>query len=329
MMAAITPASAGAAARARARFEQHDQRDQRDQMEELAARLAGARHTDRPALVHKHVIICAADHGAVEPHHTPGPAVTAVKQVIAGRAAINKMARTAGAAISVVDCGLRESEPLGAGVMDLRVAAGTADIRLGPAMSADQAVTSVQTGIALMLSLADAGADCVALGQIAPGSEVVSAALVAALAGPRDRNEGNEGSSGSEGRADPPEAALEMALGANAVTGKPALEVLAALGGYEIGVMAGLVLAAASLRIPVVLDDHGTSAAALVAARLAPAVTGYLFASQAGNTAAHRRALATLGLHALFDLGLAHGEGTGAALALPILDSVARVLCED
>lgn len=296
MVAAIAPASARAREAARRRFHDHDQRDEPDKMAELAERLAGARHSDRPALEHKHVIICAADHGAIGPHDTPSQAVTAARQVTAGRAAINKMARTAGAAVSVVDCGLRGSA-LGAGVMDLRVAEGTADVRQGPAMSVDQAVTGVQTGIALMLSLADAGADCVALGHIAPGSEDITAGLVAAL--------------------DVSDDPL-----------RPALEVLAERGGHEISVMAGLMLAAASLRIPVVLDDHGTSAAALVAARLAPAVTGYLFASQAGNTAAHRRALATLGLHPLFDLGVAHGEGTGASLALPILDSVARVLGE-
>lgn len=331
IVASIAPASAEAAHLARRRLHEGKQEDL-GAIAVLAERLAGARHSAEPSLAHKHVVICAADHGVVA-HDEPGKALpvagqdaalasprtsihAVMQQIASGHAAVNTVARTAGASVLIVDCGTR-GQGQASGVLDLRIGHGTSDIRRGPAMSAAEAMASVETGIALLLSLADAGVDCLALGQLAPGSQPVSAAVVAALAhlapdelGERDR------------------AVVEQALAANAVDPGDPLSVLAALGGYELGVLCGLMLAAASLHIPVILDDHGTSAAALLAARLAPQVTGYLFASHAGSSPGHVRALSELGLSALFDLGLAHGEGTGAALALPLLESAARLVCE-
>jgi nicotinate-nucleotide--dimethylbenzimidazole phosphoribosyltransferase len=122
--------------------------------------------------------------------------------------------------------------------------------------------------------------------------------------------------------------AVDSALKENSPNTVTPLEVLASVGGFELGMLAGMILACASIHVPVVLDDQGTSAAALLAARLAPDVSGYLIAAHAGASPIHRRALSELELTALFELGLAHGEGTGAALALPIVDSAASLLAE-
>lgn len=295
-------------------------------MEILAQRLGAAQHTARPIIDHKHVLVCAGDHGlalARMSRHSRSPAAVAVEHVAGGKAAVNAAARAASAALTIVDCGVRGGAS-GPGVVDVRLGDGTADIRRGPAMSAESARMSVHTGIALMLSLADTGAQCVALGQLAPGSQAVSQALVAVLA-PGLRHHDGDDHGGDD------DDAVARALAANDLeVDQPIapLTTLAALGGFEIGVMAGVILAAASLRVPVVIDDHGTSVAALLAARLAPDVPGYLLAAHTGQRAAHKRALAVLGLTPIFDLGLAHGEGTGACLVLPILDSATRMLMQ-
>lgn len=291
-----------------------------------AGRLAAARHTPRPVLRGRTVIVCAADHGVAYPGvdlGIGGPAASALRVLASGSSAMSAAARTAGASQVLVDAGVRGGDTLdlGRGVLSFRLADGTASITAGPAMPREVADAGLTTGIALLMSLADAGLDVVALGQIGPGAEVASGALLAALAGVP-----------AEDIAANPEdtRAIADALAANpgalaAATGDP-VAALAALGGLEIALQTGIILAAASVHLPVVLDDHGTWAAALVAARLAPAVVGYLFAAHGGTRPGYRPALTALGLEPLFDLGLSHGEGTGALLAIPLLDAATRVL---
>jgi nicotinate-nucleotide--dimethylbenzimidazole phosphoribosyltransferase len=308
---------------------------------ELAARLAAAQHAPAPAVTRRCIVVCAADHGVIAdravhlddalgllPDHE-APTRSALRQLAAGGSALSAAAHAASASLVVVDCGTRgdggptrnggEDGPEGdvAGILDLRIGAGTADIRRGPAMSRMEAGLSVRTGMALLLSLAENGLDVVGLGHVAVGSRWASSAVIAALAGMAPD---------MLGQAD--RDAVAAALTANAVgleaRERDPLAVLAALGGFEIGVLAGVALAAGSLRIPVVLDDHGTSAAALLAARWQPAVAGDLFAAHPGTTPAHRQALHALGLTPILGQALSYGEGTGAAMALPFLDSAAH-----
>lgn len=291
-------------------------------LEAVAGRLAAARHSPAPCLEHKVALVVAADHGVAAPGVDLGPqhpTMVAVDLMARGGAAVNSAARTADANLILVDAGIRggDRHDLGRGVLSFRIGDGTADLTRGPAMRPDDALHALQTGIALLFSLADAGLDVLALGAVAAGGEPSSAALVAALTG---RSPASLGATDAE--------VVTAALAANATDPDDPIAVLAALGGFEIGVLAGAVLAAASINVPVVLDDHATSAAALVATRVAPATRGYLFASHAGAAPCHRAALAELGLRPLFDLGLAHGEGTGAILALPMLDAASRVIRE-
>jgi nicotinate-nucleotide--dimethylbenzimidazole phosphoribosyltransferase len=184
-------------------------------------------------------------------------------------------------------------------------------------MTPPSALAALTTGIALTFSLADAGLDLLTLGQIGPGIEAASGAVIAALAAVPPIELGDEGE------------LIARALASNRSRAGQPIEVLTEVGGFDVGVLAGAILGAASIHVPVVLDDHATWAAALIAARLAPPVTGYLVAAHAGATSpGHRRALGALGLDPLFDLGLAHGEGTGALLAVPMIDAAARVLAE-
>lgn len=317
----ITPASGAQAAAARQRIgARTGPRESLGALEDLAERLAGARHAPRPAVARKVIAVCAADHGVADPGidlGTNSSSIVALRLVSSGGAAVNAAARSVGARVMPIDCGVRGGEhAFDAGVLALRVGDGTEDMRHGAAMTLPQAVASLQNGIAVVLSLADDGLDVLALGHVGAGSATVSGAVIAAFTG-------NAAAFGDEDRD-----AITQALAANLPGTRP-LAVLAAVGGPDLGIMAGMILAAAALNVPVMLDDHATWAAALLAARLAPPVAGYVIASHAGPSAPHRRALTELGLVPLFDLGLSHGEGTGAALALPFVDAAARLLHDD
>jgi nicotinate-nucleotide--dimethylbenzimidazole phosphoribosyltransferase len=316
ILASITPASAAQALAARERLTARLGPDL-GVVGALAARLAGARHAPRPRVERSAIVICAADQGVADPGVDFGanhPTRVAAEQIAGGGAAVNAIARSAGARVVVLDCGIRGGAS--DAVLAFRQGDGSADITAGPAMTPIDAVRALQTGIAVLFSLAEEGdgLDVLALGQVSPGAQPVSTALVTALTDAPLADAGVD------------REAVEQALSANPVDPRRPLEVLAALGGYDIAVMAGLVLGAASINVPIVLDDHGTSAAALVAARLAPSVSGYVLAAHAGSIPAHRRALAALGTVPPFELGLAQGEGAGAALLLPFLASAAELL---
>ena len=322
ILTSIGPASAAQAAGARQRLAERGDSANLGRLEALVERVAAARHSPHPLVTNKMVVICAADHGVADSGVDLGennPTIIAIRHIAAGKAAVNAAARSADTRVVLVDCGIRGAEhlDLGPGVLALRVGDASADITQGPAMSAVEAILSVQTGIALLFSLADEGLDTLALGHVSCGSQPVSAAVVAAITG-------LDASAFDAADRD----AIASALAANQPARDQPLEILARVGGFELGVMCGLILAAASINLPIVLDGHGTSAAALLAARLCPAVAGYMIASHGGDTAAHRLAMTELELEAIFDLGIAQGEGTGAVLALPLIDAAAALLAE-
>lgn len=318
IVGSISPASEAQAAGARARLAAKSApRESLGSLERVAERLAAARHAPRPAVDAPIVVVCAADHGVADPGVDLGenaPTIVAVRHVASGKAAVNAAARAAGARVMIVDCGVRggDRHDLGAGVLDLRVA-DTGDIRTGAAMTPIDALQAVQSGIALALSVVEDGANLIAVGALSTGSHTVSGAIIAAVCG-------NADDFGDEDRA-----AIAEALAA-APPAPGGIDLLAAVGGADIGVVTGIILGAAAINVPVLLDDHTTWAAALIAQRLAPASRGYLIASHAGASPAHRAALAALALEPLFDLGISQGEGTGAALALPMVTAAAQLL---
>jgi len=325
VLSSILPASQAMSRGARDRLERHlPAGESLGKLTAIGGWLAGARHTPRPSLARRTALVCAADHGVAWPGVDLGAnsaAATALRHIAAGEAAVCAAARSADAHLVLVDAGVRGGDKidLGRGVMSFRLADGTDSITAGPAMSEETARHGIETGVALAISLADAGLDALALGQVAPGGDIASGALIAALTG----------TPAAEIATHPADAqAIADALAANPGAGAEVLRALAALGGLETAVQVGVILAAASVHVPVVLDDHGTWAAALVAVRLAPAAAGYLVASHGGAQPGYRCALRALGLEPLFELGLAHGEGTGALLAIPLLDAAARVLVE-
>lgn len=282
-------------------------------LDRLADALGAAQHTARPRADRRVIVVCAGDHGAGDPGVALGaahPTVVAAHAIADGSAALAQLARGAGAPVVVIDAGAAEPAAMPATAIRLATRP-SADLAAGPALTVVDAALALEAGIALAVSLADDGLDLIAVGALGLGAEVAAAALLgAALGAP------------VTGLGDP---AAEAAARAGAqLAGASGLELLAAFGGPETGVLAGLMLAAASTHVPVVLDGHATGAAALIAAALAPDVAGYLIAAHTGS-ACQPRILAHLGLHPAFAVGLGHGEGTGAAMILPLIDQVAAL----
>src|SRR4029079_19017187 len=244
----------------------------------------------------------------------------------AGGAAVSVLARRAGARLVVVDCGVAEPLPV-PGVLDRRLGAGTASMLRGPAMSRELAVAALETGIGLASELLD-GAGCVALGEMGIGNSTAAAALCCALAGATPEEACGRGTGlDDEGLARKRDV-VTRSLALNQPTPDDPVGVLAAVGGFELGVLAGLALGAAGRHVPVLVDGYPASSAVLVAAALAPALRGSLIAAHRSSEPGHRIVLEKLGLHPLLDLELRLGEGSGAALALPLLGAALSILDE-
>ena len=311
VVASISPASRAQAEAARRRIAAAGV----PVLEPLAERLAGAQHTLHPRSARRTIVVAAGDHGAGDPGIALGashPTVVAAHAIAGGSAALAEVARASRAPIVLVDAGTVESAAMPATAV--RLGRGPSrNLLVEPAMTLVDAALALEAGIALAVSLADdPGLDLLAIGALGVGSELAAAALLGAALGSPPSNLGD------------PDAEAAGARGAALADAGPS-ELLAACGGPETALLAGLLLGAASMNIPTLLDGHATGAAALVAARFAPDVTGYLIAAHAGALVMPR-ILAHLGLAPVFGVGLGHGEGTGAAMVLPLADQVAALV---
>jgi nicotinate-nucleotide--dimethylbenzimidazole phosphoribosyltransferase len=300
-------------------------------LERLAVRIASIQRSESPALGTPVVIVCAADHGVAAEGVSAFPAsVTAqmVANYAAGGAAVSVLARHAGARLVVVDCGVAEPLPV-AGVLDRRLGAGTASMLRGPAMTREQAIQALETGIALAEEQLD-GAGVVALGEMGIGNSTAAAALTCALTGAAPAEACGRGTGlddeGLARKVDVVTRALEAS--GTSRSELDAIHVLAAVGGFELGVLAGIAIGAAGRNVPVLVDGYPASAAVLVAAALAPALPRSLIAAHRSSEPGHAIVLDALGLHPLLDLELRLGEGSGAALALPLLGAALAILEE-
>jgi nicotinate-nucleotide--dimethylbenzimidazole phosphoribosyltransferase len=300
-------------------------------LERLAAQLGGAQHTARPRAAHRTIVVVAGDHGVGDPGVALGashPTVIAARAIADGTAALAQVARASHAPILLVDAGAVERAAMPASAVHLG-RGPTRDLLIEPAMTVVDASLALEAGIALAISLGEAGLDLLAVGAIGIGAEVSSAALLGAATG--SSAVAAAALLGDDAASDALAGDLGADVGARtawvrglAMSDVSALEQLAAFGGSETAVLAGLILGAASMNVPTILDSYATGSAALVAAALAPNVRGYLVAAHAG-TFTHRRILDRLGLTPVFDVGLGHGEGTGAAMVIPLVDQVAAI----
>ena len=322
------PDEASAAAARRALDAKTKPRGSLGRLEELACQVAAVRRQAQPGPEPAAVVVVAGDHGLAEEGVSAYPQeVTAqmLANFAAGGAAICVLASAAGARLVVVDAGVRGDVRI-EGVLDRRLGAGTANASRGPAMTRAQAVRALETGIELAEQLAADGTGLLALGDMGIGNTAVSSAVVACLLGRDPEALVGRGTGVDDEGLRAKVAAVRRALEVNAPDPADPVGVLAAVGGFEHGVLAGLALGAAAARVPVVLDGVITGAAALLAARIAPAARGAMIASHRSPEPAHAPVLAALGLAPLLDLGLRLGEGSGAALALPLVNAALLVL---
>ena len=297
-------------------------------LEDLACRIAAARGTPTPPLPTKAVVVMAADHGVADEGVSAYPAEVTAQMLLnfaRGGAAINVLCRQAGARLVVVDMGTRTATGA-AGVLDRRIGPGTRNFTTGPAMTGAEAVAALEAGIEIAASLARDGVDLIGLGDMGIGNTTAASALTAAFTGLDPQEVTGRGTGIDDAGWTRKVSAIRRALAVN--EGGDALEIAAKLGGFEILGLAGVTLGAAARRVPVVVDGFITAAAALVAVRLAPAVAGYLIASHRSVEVGHRALLAALKTLPLLDLELRLGEGSGAALAMPLVESALRVLHE-
>jgi nicotinate-nucleotide--dimethylbenzimidazole phosphoribosyltransferase len=333
--ASVAPLDDGAAADALALHDRLTKpRGALGRLEPLGVRLAAMAGACPPPLPSPAAVaVFAADHGVVAEGVTPWPQeVTAqmVANFCGGGAAINVLARQAGATVLVVDVGVvAELDDDSPGLLRRKVRAGTANLAVGPAMSVDEATAALDVGAEVAAALVAGGARCLVTGEMGIGNTTPAAALIAALtarpaAAVTGRGTGIDDATLAR-KVDVVERAL--ACHARAVTGG-ALTTLAAVGGLEIAALAGFVVGGAAARVPVVVDGVIADAAALVACALVPGARGFLVAGHRSAEPGAAAALDHLGLEPLLDLGMRLGEGSGACLALPVVEAAARVLRE-
>jgi nicotinate-nucleotide--dimethylbenzimidazole phosphoribosyltransferase len=331
VVAAIAPPDAAAMAAARERQDKMTKpRGSLGELEDVSVRLAGLAGACPPPLPEPAcVAVFAADHGVHAQGVSPWPQeVTAqmVANFLAGGAVINAFAAQAGAEVTVVDIGVAADLDAVPGLLPRKIGRGTADFTAGPAMTREAAVAAITAGAEVARDLVAAGNRCLVTGDMGIANTTASAALICSFTG-----------------ADPA-AATGHGTGVDAATyakkidivcrglerhqpdpGDP-VGVLAAFGGFEHAALAGFILGGAALRVPVILDGVIAGAAALAAAALAPDAVAACFAGHRSVEPGHTIALDHLGLRPLVDLGLRLGEGTGAVLALPLVQSAARAL---
>ena len=298
------------------------------EIEALAARVAAIRGTASPGRLEAAVVVAAGDHGYAARGVSAYPQeVTAqmLANFAAGGAAINVLAREAGARLVVVDAGVRRPVEHPA-IRPVRLGAGTADATEGPAMTREQALAGIAAGAELAAELAGEGIGVVALGDMGIGNTTAASALCAALLPAEPAAVCGRGTGIDEEGLARKLDVVRRALAANDVADP--LGALAGLGGNEIAFLVGVCLGGAAEGAVVLLDGFVTGAAALVAARLAPDAAGRMVASHRSPEPGHALVLAALGLRPLLDLGLRLGEGSGAALALPLVGAALAILAD-
>lgn len=300
---------------------------------DLAMDLAGQTCSLSPPVVRKAVITMAGDHGvAVEGVSKFPQEVTPqmVANFVNGGAGINVLARQAGALVIVVDMGVAAdlSALASSGkIIDKKIGFGTANMAKGPAMTRDEAVRSLEAGIEVVMMNRDRF-DIFATGDMGIANTTPSSAIAAILTGHSASEVTGRGTGLDDQQLAAKVRVIEEALAVNRPDPSDALDVLAKVGGFEIGGIAGVILGAAALRKPVVIDGFISTAGALIAQCLAPNSIQFVIAAHRSMEPGHRVMQVRLGLEPLLDLNLRLGEGTGAALAMPIVEAAARVLME-
>ena len=300
-------------------------------LEELARRLAEISGVCPPVIADPVIFTLAADHGVAAEGVSAYPQIVTTQMVenfLRGGAAINVLARHAGARVVVADFGVAVAPGVHPSLRSFRIGAGTRNMCREPAMTRDEAQSAIEFGIVLVESERPRGLDLIGTGEMGIGNTSAASAIIAAFTGAAVQDVTGPGTGVDEDGRRRKVHAIERALHLNRPDPADALDVLSKVGGFEIAGLVGVMLAGAAHRIPVIVDGFIASAAALAAVRLAPAARYCLLASHRSAEPGHRHALAALGLDPYLDLGMRLGEGTGAALCIDLARAAVKVLSE-
>lgn len=299
-------------------------------LEVMGARLAAICRSLTPEVEKKIIFTMAGDHGVAAEGVSAYPQEVTAQMVysfIQGWASINVLANHVGAHVRVVDCGVASDLPSEWAVIHGKIGRGTSNIVQGPAMSREEAIRSILLGAQLIQGAYETeGFRLIGTGDMGIANTTPSTAILAAMAGkPVSALTGRGTGIGDQALLRKIEV-IEKALTVNRPDPDDPLDVLTKVGGYEIGALAGAVLGAAAVRTPVVCDGFIASAGALIACRMKPQARDYLFVSHLSEEVGHAAMVDLIGLQPILDLGMRLGEGTGAALAMNIVEASAKVL---
>ena len=300
-------------------------------LEELSIQLAGIRGMPIPTINHKTIVTMAADHGVVAEGVSAYPQAVTPQMVLNflhGGAGINVLARHVAARVIVVDMGVASDIEPNPALLSRKIACGTQNMARGPAMSREQAIRSIEVGLEIIKKEVKKGLDIVGTGDMGIGNTTPSSAITAAITGEKVAKVTGRGTGIDDKQLAHKIDVIERALKVNKPNADDAIDVLAKVGGFEIGGICGVIIGAAAHRIPVVIDGFVSGAAALIAVGLSPKVKNYLIASHCSVEIGHKAILKHLGLKPILDLELRLGEGTGAALGIFLVEASAKVLTE-
>lgn len=301
-------------------------------LEELAVRIGGITGREFPEISRKAVVVMAGDHGVAAENISAYPQEVTAQMVLNfanGGAAINILARHAGVRVVVVDVGV--AVPIDhPQIVSRKIRPGTANMAEGPAMSRTEAITALETGIAMAGELIDAdqtgeGVQLLATGEMGIGNTTASSAIVAALLKVPASEVTGRGTGLDSQAVSHKAQVIDRAIAINRPDPEDPLDVLAKVGGLEIGALAGIILGAAARRTPVVIDGFISTTAALLAAKIAPGSLNFMIASHVSAEMAHRKLLEYLKLKPVLELEMRLGEGTGAVLAMNIIEASLKI----
>jgi len=297
-------------------------------LEELAAQIVAIREEMRPELRKKVIFTFAGDHGVTEEGVSAFPKEVTPQMVfnfLRGGAGVNVLARHAGSEVAVIDIGVDFDFKGVQGLLHRKVVQGTKNMTKGPAMTAREAQMCLSIGIDLASEYADRGYDLFGTGEMGIGNTTPSSAIIAALSGRPVSEVTGRGTGIADGAFDNKVRVIEKAIEVNRPDPSDPIDVLAKVGGAEIAGIAGLCLGAAARRIPVLIDGFISTAGALIAYEIEPKVSDYMISAHQSVEAGHRCMLERMGLRPILDLDLRLGEGTGAAVAMNIVEASLRM----
>ncbi|KAF0119783.1 MAG: nicotinate-nucleotide--dimethylbenzimidazole phosphoribosyltransferase, partial [bacterium] len=251
-----------------------------------------------------------------------------VLNMLAGGAAVNVLARHVGAKVVVVDIGVdHDFEPV-QGLVINKIGYGTKNLSTGPAMTHDEALRSIKVGVDLADEYSKKGMDIIGTGEMGIGNTTPSSAILSVLSGLSAREVTGRGTGIDDRALQKKVDVIERGIRLNRPDPQDPIDVLAKVGGFEIGGIAGLIIGGAFHRIPVVVDGFISTAGAMIAVALWPTIAEYLFYSHLSSEAGHKRMLERLGHEPILDLGMRLGEGTGAAMAISVIEASVKVMTE-